>query len=49
MDTRVRGETEQGVRLGGGVHRDMAVEITESHPPRHSVVTNQWNLDKALY
>lgn len=25
----------------------MAVEITESHPPRHSAVTNQQNLDQA--
>lgn len=40
-------ETERDVRRGGGVHGGRAVEITESHPPRHSVVTNQQNLDQA--
>lgn len=47
--TRGSGVRQSRVSGWGGVHRDMAVEITESHPPRHSAVTNQWNLDKALY
>lgn len=46
---RIRVETERAVTLagGGGVHEGTAVEIPESHPPTHSAVSKQRNLDPA--